>query len=270
MPSTLRRRVRSIAVTLVFLLMWDGFAHAARPSSRLAALQAAVHPQRATGAPALHALLLGGEGPARADGPTPTPPLPLRDRMVAAHTVFLAQTGVDSNFAISATDAYNTVLNAVNQWGRYRVVSDASQADVVFQLHGEAVAYSDPGDSNSAPTVSYLSTLRLTVADPHTLSPLWVLNVPVQPAVRHKTRLNNTALAGENVVSQLKQLVGDPLTAQDQAGLKTIRASHKNLIVFGAVGAALTLGLLFLGLHLMHSRASSFCQQHNLSPCPGA
>ena len=191
--------------------------------------------------------------------------------MLAAHTVFLSQSGVDREFLASGTDAYNAVLNALTQWGRYQVVSDASQADLVIQLHGIATAYTDASaDPNVAPTVSYTYALELTVADPHTLSPLSKVNVPVVPAVRAKSRLANIDVAGENAVSGLKQMVGDPLSSTDRAGLKTIKTGNHKAILFGAAGIALMLAIFFVAKHLAQNNAANFCKEHGLSPCPGA
>ena len=249
------RHTRTIAALLALTLTWNGFAHAAKPSHRLALLQAASQPA------------------ATPQQPTPpAQPLGARERMQVAHTIFLTQTGNDPNFALSATDTYNTVLNALNQWSRYRLATDASQADLVLQLHGVALAtttggtHNDPGGS-----VSYASVLHLTVADPHTLAPVWEVSIPVQAALRAKTRNRNVTATGQNAVSQLKLLAGDPLSRGEQAQLKEASNSHLGgFLLLGAGGLALTLGLFFISRHAAQQNAASFCQQHNLTPCPGA
>ena len=260
------RHTRTIAALVAFTLTWNGFAHAAKPSRRLALLQA-------TAQQAQPPVVAPAQTPAPVpQGTAPAQPLGARERMQFAHTLLLARTGNDPNFGLSDTEAYNTVLNALNQWGRYRIVTDAAGADLVLQLHGVTVADTTPGGPhNPGGTVTYASILHLTVVDPHTLAPLWEVSVPVQAALRSRTRDRNIALVGENAVSQLKLLAGDRLSRQEQAQLKQASDSHVGrFLLLGAGGLALTLGLFFLARHSAQQNAASFCQQHGLSPCPGA
>lgn len=261
MRSSFGTYIRYTSTLLIVALTWDGLAHAARPSAKLSALQAQTQPQQQSPA-------------AAAAPPQATPPpagMSVRDRMLAAHTVFLSLQSVDPNFAVSGTAAYDAVLDALHQWGRYQVVNDPSRADLIFQLHGQVTSYASSGTPpDYTPDVYYTSTLQLTVADPQTLSPLWRVDVPLQYGLHHKARTLHIATTGENAISDLKEVVGDPLTKRDQAALKTIHTANQRVILFAVAGiAAVAVGAI-VGLHLVHSSAQSFCQQHNLSPCPGS
>lgn len=252
--------IRSTSTLLIFALTWNVLGHAARLSRKLPPQASAQ--QQAPAPP----------------GPQAAPPAPgmsVAGRMLAAHTVFLAQPTVDPYFAVSPTAAYDAVLNALNQWGRYRIVSDASQADLVLQIHGQVTSFSTSGTApDYTPDVYYVSTLQLTVADPQSLSPLWVVAAPLTWRPSRKLHTTTVAVAGENVVSNLKQVVGDPLTAQDKADLKLVQTAERNVkrtmfILIGVGTGAVVAGTL-IGLHMMHSNAASFCQEHNITPCPGA
>lgn len=261
MRSAVRHATRFISFLLVFALIWDGMAHAAKPARRLAAMQTAAPQQEPSGTPT----------PAPPQAVAATPAMSAQGRMLAAHTVFLAPPKIDPHFAASDTATYNAVLNALNQWGRFRVVTDASQADLVLQLHGQVTEVADNGTPpDYTPSVYYISNLHLTVADPQTLSPLWEAKAPLQNGIGRKAKTLHVATSGENVVSDLKLAAGDKLTRQDEAALKTIRTAHTRAITFGVIGVGAVVGFAILGIHLVHSNAASFCQAHNLSPCPGA
>ena len=256
------------ATLLAVTLCWNGFAHAAKPSRHLAPLlQDAIHQQSPSPS---------ATQPTEPTATAPPQPGGVRERLRFAHTLLLTQTGNDPYFTLSRDDTFNTVLDALNKWGRYGIVSDVNHADLVLQLHGVAIATETagaPDPTTSAPTSSvvYSSSLQVTVADPHTLAPLWVFNLPTQPALRHKSRANNMALLGQNTVSQLKLLAGDPLSRQEQAQLKQATSNHLGLILgLAAAGTALSLGLFFIARHAAQQNQASFCQQHGITPCPGS
>jgi hypothetical protein len=203
-----------------------------------------------------------------------TPEALARQRLLSAHTLYLAKTTQDANFPASPDDAYNTVLANLKNWGHYQIVDNVAQADLVLQLR-DAVHANVVDDANDAgSSVYYLPSFQLTIADPSTLSPLWTVNVSVPTTVKQKNQPALVSAAAENLVSQLKLLVGDPLTAQDQAASKQVTHyyhSHAALAIGLAAGFAAA-GLVGLLIFIHHTRQdqAAFCQQHNISPCPGA
>jgi len=261
-PSTLR----TIAFALSFALLFDQFAHAATPSHRLtAALQ---H----------HAALLAAQqtqnGPSNAQL---TPEALARQRLLAAHTLYLAKSTQDAGFPASPDDAYNLVLANLKNWGHYQVVDSVTHADLVLQLRDAvktSVIDNGPDPNNIGPTTYYLPSFQLTLADPSTLSPLWTVSTSIPTAFKQKKQSNLLAASAQNLVSQLKLLAGDALTAQDQSALKqtqTYRRNHAALAIgIGAALAAVGLILFFVFKHHAEQDQAAFCQAHNISPCPGS
>lgn len=210
-------------------------------------------------------------GPSSADL---TPEAIARQRLLSAHTIYLAKSTQDANFPTSPDDAYNLVLTNLQNWGRFQIVDSISQADLVLQLR-DAVKTSvvdDPNDAGS--TVYYLASFQLTLADPSTLSPIWTVNSGIPTPIKRKTQGQLVAASAQNLVSQLKLLSGDTLTSQDLTAQKQVdhyyRAHIGLAIGLAAAGVGLTLGLFFLFKHNAEQNQAAFCQAHNISPCPGA
>jgi hypothetical protein len=275
----IRTTLRCTATVLSFAITLQQFAHAAAPSHHLAALQQQAAAQQQAAPPPAPAPI-ERQNPASQSNPSSpsTPPLTpealARQRLLSAHTLYLAKTTQDANFPASPDDAYNTVLANLKNWGHYQIVDNVAQADLVLQLR-DAVHANVVDDANDAgSSVYYLPSFQLTIADPSTLSPLWTVNVSVPTTVKSSKEPAMVSAAAENLVSQLKLLVGDPLTAQDQAASKQVTHyyhSHAALAIGLAAGFAAA-GLVGLLIFIHHTRQdqAAFCQQHNISPCPGA
>lgn len=275
MQHAIRTTLRCTAMILSFALLLNQFAHAAAPSHKLATLQAAQ--QQTTQQPPAPIQRQSPE-PATAEAPPPpTPEAIARQRLLSAHTLYLARGTQDARFPAAPDDAYNLVLNNLKNWGHYQIVDNIAQADLVLQLrdavHTSVIDASDPNDP-SASDVYYLPSFQLTLADPSTLAPLWTVNVSVPTTVKIKHQPALTAAAAENLVSQLKLLAGDPLTAQDETAQKQVTHYYHSHAVLGiglvVGGVAASLALFFIVRHSMKQNAANFCKQHNLSPCPGA
>jgi hypothetical protein len=203
-----------------------------------------------------------------------TPEALARQRLLSAHTLYLAKSTQDANFPTSPDDAYNLVLATLKNWGHYQTVDSVAQADLVLQLR-DAVHTSVVDDANdTGSSVYYLPSFQITLADPSTLSPLWTVSSSIPTALKHKSQSALLSAAALNVVSQLKLLAGDPLTSRDEAAQKQVTHyyhAHIGLAVgLAAAGVALSLGLFFLFKHNAEQNQAAFCQQHSISPCPGA
>jgi len=97
--------------------------------------------------------------------------------------------------------AYNEFYQGMQQWGRYQLVSDPKDADVVF-----AIRYVDSGPY-----------LRLQITDPHTGISLWGFEEQIKSTGFKKTRDAGFDTAVAQVISDVKQLVapnGPPTPAQ--------------------------------------------------------
>jgi hypothetical protein len=211
---------------------------------------------------------------ASASTPPLTPEALARQRLLSAHTLYLAKSTQDANFPASPDDAYNAVLANLKNWGHYQIVDSTAQADLVLQLRDAVHANVVDDTNDSGSTVYYLPSFQLTIADPPTLSPLWTVNVSVPTTVKQKNQPALVSAAAENLVSQLKLLVGDPLTAQDRAAAKQVTHfyhSRQGLAIgLAAAGIAAGLALFFIARHVSKDNAAAFCAAHGISPCPGA
>ncbi len=97
--------------------------------------------------------------------------------------------------------AYNEFYQGMQQWGRYQLVSDPKNADVVF-----AIRYVDSGPY-----------LRLQITDPHTGISLWGFEEQIKSTGFKKTRDAGFDTAVAQVINDVKQLVapnGPPTPAQ--------------------------------------------------------
>jgi hypothetical protein len=281
--SRSRSTLRIFAFALSFALLFDQFTHAATPPHRLtAALQhhaAILAAQQARQTPPAPIERQNSAGQTAPTGPSAAPLTPealARQRLLAAHTLYLARSTQDANFPASPDDAYNLVLANLRNWGHYQIVDSIAQADLVLQLRDavHANVVNDPDPNSAGSTVYYLPSFQLTLADPSTLSPLWTVSSGIPTSIKGKQQDALLAASAQNLVSQLKLLAGDSLTAQDEAAQKQI--THYNharvglAVGLAAAGVALSLGLFFLFKHKAQDDQAAFCRQHNLSPCPGA
>jgi hypothetical protein len=206
--------------------------------------------------------------------PSLSPEALARQRLLAAHTLYLAQSTQDANFPASPDDAYNLVLNDLRNWGHYQIVDSVAQAGLVLQLRDTVHTSVVDDTTDAGSTVYYLPSFQLTLADPSTLSPLWTVSSSIPTAVKHRSQTTLLADAAQKIVSQLKLLAGDPLTASDQAAQKQVtHYYHSHIVlatVLAAAGIGLGVGLVFLFRHNAQQSQAAFCQAHNISPCPGA
>ena len=101
--------------------------------------------------------------------------------------------------------AYNEFFQGMLQWGRYQLVADPKDADVVF-----AIRFVDsPGLSTPQ--------IRLGIIDPHTGISLWGFAEEINGAFRKKNRDAAFSATIVQVVSDVQQLVtpnGSPAPAQ--------------------------------------------------------
>lgn len=101
--------------------------------------------------------------------------------------------------------AYNEFFQGMLQWGRYQLVSDPKDADVIF-----AIRFVDsPGLSNPQ--------IRLGINDPHTGASLWGFAEEINGAFRKKNRDAAFSQTVAQVMNDVQQLVGPgapPASAQ--------------------------------------------------------
>jgi len=133
------------------------------------------------------------------------PAAPVPAPILSAHTVFLANGGMDATsmnefkaLDVSYTEPYDSFYAAVQAWGRYQIVSSPAAADLVLELGVTA-----PMAACGAPQ-ALQNTVRIYDGKTHFL--LWTVTQPVKAANLKGTWRKNIAAAIAEVVSQLKTL----------------------------------------------------------------
>ena len=155
--TILHRALRTISALLSFTILFNQSARAATIHQVPTAAQT---PQ----------------APAPAQAPVPT-------QIAAARSIFLVNNGADTNFPLSAQDAYNRVYSALQAWGHFQLVASPDQADLVFQLRDIAPITGVYGDRTGAYAINS-PAFQLAIKDPKTNVTLWTINSPVEVAGR--------------------------------------------------------------------------------------
>ena len=244
--NTLSKSLRGIATLLSVLLLLNQLAEAATlPFTQTSSSQV----------PA---------SPVPTSAPTSAPAAPLPASIAAAHTVFLANMGSDANFPASALDSYNAVYAALQSWGRYQMVGSPANADLIFQLQ-EIAPITDiaggRGVYNSYPSPAF----QLTIVDPKSNVALWTVDSPVTLSRQRKENARWIALGVTNLVSRVKVLASQPLSAAESADLTTAPNLHNGRLALILVSAFVVLGVGsgLLMKHLYDDKVAA----HNAALC---
>jgi len=209
---------------------------------------------------------------------TPAAP-PVPGQIASAHTVFLSNLGGDANFPIDSTAAYTAVYSELQAWGKYQLVSTPEEADLIFQMHDLSTYTTYAGDHGSTYTINRPS-FQLAIVGAKSNVTLWTISSPVYVWGGKAARARAVAIAEANLVSRIKVVAGQPLSATETAELTTVPKTHTKALVFGLVGGFVGFGVggYFLAHHLYedglaNQKASqdAFCNAHGipLSQCAG-
>jgi hypothetical protein len=139
---------------------------------------------------------------------------PVPPALLNAKTVFISNAGADSGlfphpFSGDPDRPYNEFYAAVHEWGRYQIVGDPSEADIVFELHLVAPnGPSNPSKQNGASDP--LPMFRLVVFDRKTHYVLWALTESITIAILQKTHDNNFDMALAALTMDLKRVTSAP------------------------------------------------------------
>ena len=120
---------------------------------------------------------------------------PVPPAIFSARKVFLSNTGADSGlfphpFSGAQDRAYNQFYAAMQKWGRYELVGDPEEADLVFELrltspNGPANPDKQKGASDPVPI------FRLEIVDRKSHYTLWAVTESVNIAYFQKTHDRN-------------------------------------------------------------------------------
>jgi hypothetical protein len=144
---------------------------------------------------------------ALAQAPAPIPPV-----LAAAHKVFVSNAGADSGlfpepFSGSPDRGYNQLYSALQASGKYELVTDPSQADVVLELQltapsGPARASKQLGASDPVPM------FRLVVYDAKSHFVLWAFTQSIEIAFLQKTHDKNFDEALNSILLEFEGITG--------------------------------------------------------------
>jgi hypothetical protein len=155
------------------------------------------------------AMQAGAQAPPPAASLAPVPPA-----LLNAKTVFISNAGADSGlfphpFSGDPDRPYNQFYAAMQSWGRYEIVGDPSQADIVIEL--QLIAPPGPSSGNKVNGASDpLPMFRLVIYDRKTHYVLWALTESITVAYLQKTHDNNFDAALAALTLDLKRVTSAP------------------------------------------------------------
>jgi len=134
--------------------------------------------------------------------------------LLNAKKVFISNAGADSGlfphpFSGDPDRAYNEFFAGIQGWGRYQIVTDPSEADIVFEL--QLMAPNGPSNANKVKGASDpLPMFRLVIFDRKTHYVLWALTESIDAANLQKTHDRNFDEALSAITLDLKRLTSAP------------------------------------------------------------
>lgn len=148
--------------------------------------------------------------PALSYAQTTAPAAPVPAPITSAQKIFISNGGADAisqpafKRAGQINEPYNSVYEAIKNWGHFQLLSTPDGADLVLEVRFTATM-TDCGKLST-----YAPQLELTILDGKTHFALWVLTQPVNGAYRKATWEKNYSDGVSGLVNQLKTLVVQP------------------------------------------------------------
>ncbi len=142
--------------------------------------------------------------------PNPTPAAPVPAQIITGNTAFISNAGMDSislfvfRNAGNPDQPYNEFYAAMKSWGRYKLVANPADADLVFEIRFTAPI------TDFGKVTTYDPQLDLTILDAKTHFTLWSLTEPVKGAMRKETWEKNVTQGTTNLINDLKKLSAPP------------------------------------------------------------
>lgn len=144
------------------------------------------------------------------DAPAPMA-APVPPGLAAARKIFLSNGGADSGlfphpFSGNQQRGYDALYAAMTRWGKYEMVMDPAEAELVFDL--QLVAPSGPSNADkSKGATDPLPMFRLVIFDRKTHYALWTLTEAIERASLQKTHDRHFDDAVNALVADLKVIV---------------------------------------------------------------
>jgi hypothetical protein len=156
------------------------------------------------------ALLLDVSVLAQQDKLPPAAPIP--QQVSAAKRVFIGNAGGDERrdaviFNGGPGRAYDEFYAAVKTAGRYQIVGNPAEADLLFEIGFTAPMVSGVGAKrDSLAEMPYDPQIHLAIRDPKTNALLWAMTEHVQWAILQGNRDKNFDQSLARIVSDLREL----------------------------------------------------------------
>ena len=141
------------------------------------------------------------------------PPAPVPAQILTAKKVFIANGGGDEclfdspQYSGGPDRLYNEFYAAIKSWGRYELVGDPGDAELVFEIRLTLVQprRSEPFGGNNP---EYDSQFHLAIRDVKTHETLWGLTEHAQTAILQGNRDKNFEQALAGILSELRRNSG--------------------------------------------------------------
>jgi len=141
------------------------------------------------------------------------PPAPVPSPILTAKKVFIANVGGDESlfdtpqYTGGPDRLYNEFYEGMKSWGRYELVSDPGEADLVFEIRLTLVQpqRSKPLEVNNP---EYDSQFHLSIRDMKSHETLWGLTEHAQAAILQSNRDKNFEQALNAIMSELRRIPG--------------------------------------------------------------
>ena len=146
-------------------------------------------------------------------------PAPLPAQITSGRKVFVSNAGGDTNGLYSGEPRrlYDQFYSALKSWGRYELVGNPAEADLVFEIgFTNPIVRENVSGGNGVPVSSRSVSdpqFRLVILDPGTRVILWVFTEHIAPALLQGNRDKNFDQALSFLVNDLRNVAGQPVAA---------------------------------------------------------
>ena len=151
---------------------------------------------------------------AAAHAQTPDPPTaPLPTALAKATKLFIGNAGDQEN--ADCLRAYNSFYDGINKLGRFTLVLDPNDADLILELHYEIGLGKAVGSGDG------IRQFRVVIEDPHSRIILWSLTERTNYAVFNKNRNKDLAQTVAELISDFNLLAApQPVAPNNKSIIK--------------------------------------------------
>jgi hypothetical protein len=151
------------------------------------------------------------------------PPAPIPEQIGKAKRIFLANGGNESYRFTTLGDGkggdndrlYNQVYASLKEWGRFELVSNPGQADLIFEIHVADRCVPSLGEE----TCGFRVLLSLAIIDSGRGAPLWILSQYSGYNLLEGTFRKNFDAAALKLIEDLKQVAARSEASDSKHGV---------------------------------------------------